>query len=164
MLHPAPPNSAFKSTGRGPSFSGCLRVLLLWKDTMTKATLNKGKHLTEAGLQFQRFSPLSSWQEHGTVQSDIVLEKTLRVLPLDPKTAKRDCVPHWAQLEHRRPQRSSQQWHTSSYKATPTPLVPLSIGQPFNHMSLWGPYLFRPPQRSNPPWHCDSWFKSIFFS
>ena len=30
---------------------------------MAKATLIKEKHLIGAGLQFQRFSPLSSWQE-----------------------------------------------------------------------------------------------------
>jgi hypothetical protein len=30
---------------------------------MAEATLNKGKHLIETGLQFQRFSPLSSWRE-----------------------------------------------------------------------------------------------------
>jgi hypothetical protein len=29
---------------------------------MTKATLIEGQHLIGAGLKFQRFSPLSSWQ------------------------------------------------------------------------------------------------------
>jgi hypothetical protein len=35
----------------------------------------KGKHLIRAGLQFQRFSPLSSCKKHGNMQEDLVLEK-----------------------------------------------------------------------------------------
>jgi hypothetical protein len=41
-------------------------ILLLWRDITTKATLskkNRTKHLIEAGLQVQMFSPLSSWRE-----------------------------------------------------------------------------------------------------
>jgi hypothetical protein len=30
---------------------------------MTKANFYKGQHLIGAGLHFQRFSPLSAWQE-----------------------------------------------------------------------------------------------------
>jgi hypothetical protein len=30
---------------------------------------NKGKRLIGAGLEFQEFSPLSSWQEHGSLQA-----------------------------------------------------------------------------------------------
>jgi hypothetical protein len=37
--------------------------LLLWTDTINKATLYKGQHLVGAGLQVQSLSPLSSWQE-----------------------------------------------------------------------------------------------------
>ena len=33
----------------------------------------KEQHLIGAGLQFQRFSPLALWQEHGTVQAGMVL-------------------------------------------------------------------------------------------
>jgi hypothetical protein len=59
----------------------------------------QGKHLFEANLEFQRFSPLSSQQEaqkgmHG-VQADMGLEE-LRVLHLDPQAAE--------ELKHRRPQ------------------------------------------------------------
>lgn len=39
----------------------------------------KRKGLIEAGFQVQRFSPLS-WPEHGGVQTDIVMEKELKVL------------------------------------------------------------------------------------
>jgi hypothetical protein len=45
---------------------------------MTKATLKKGHHLIGAGLLVQRFSPISSRQEHGSIQTDMVQEE-LRV-------------------------------------------------------------------------------------
>ena len=47
----------------------------------------KGKHLFGVGLQVQRFSPLLSRQEHGSIQADGMEE--LRVPPLILKTAKR---------------------------------------------------------------------------
>jgi hypothetical protein len=47
----------------------------------------KGQHLIRSGLEVQRFSPLSSRWEHGSVQADMVLEKELRVLTLDPTAA-----------------------------------------------------------------------------
>jgi hypothetical protein len=54
----------------------------------------KGKHLIGFSLQFQRFSPLPSWQETCGVQADMVQEKELRVLHLDWQTVAGDCVPH----------------------------------------------------------------------
>jgi hypothetical protein len=33
-------------------------------------------------------------EKHGSVQADVVLEKELRVLHLDPQAAEGDCVPH----------------------------------------------------------------------
>jgi hypothetical protein len=53
---------------------------------MTKASLMKKQHLIGAGLQVQRFSPLSSRWEHGSIQAGMVQEK-LRVLHLHPKAA-----------------------------------------------------------------------------
>jgi hypothetical protein len=50
-----------------------VRVLLLWTDTINKTSLKKqtnkqtNKHLIGAGLQVQRFSPLSSRWEHGSI-------------------------------------------------------------------------------------------------
>ena len=41
--------------------------------------------------------------------ADMVLEKELRVLHLDPQAAEGDCVSHWAELEHRRPLSQSPQ-------------------------------------------------------
>jgi hypothetical protein len=55
---------------------------------MTKASLIKKKkqHLIGAGLQIQRFSPLSSRWEHGRIQAGMAQEE-LRVLCLHPKAA-----------------------------------------------------------------------------
>jgi hypothetical protein len=50
---------------------------------MTKATLIKDLHLLGAGLQVQRFSPLSR-QEHSSIQASMVHEK-LRALHLHLK-------------------------------------------------------------------------------
>jgi hypothetical protein len=47
---------------------------------MTKATLIR-QHLIGAGLQVQRFSPLSTRREHGSIQVGMGLEE-LRVLYL----------------------------------------------------------------------------------
>jgi hypothetical protein len=46
----------------------------------------KGRHLIGAGLQFQRFDPLSSWWEAWQPEADMVLEEP-RVLYLDLKVA-----------------------------------------------------------------------------
>jgi hypothetical protein len=53
---------------------------------MTKASLIKKQHLIGASLQVQRFSPLSSKREHGSIQAGMVQEE-LRVLCLHPKAA-----------------------------------------------------------------------------
>jgi len=47
----------------------------------------KGQHLIGAGLQVQRFSPLSSRWEHGSIQADMVQEE-LGVLHLHAKEAR----------------------------------------------------------------------------
>jgi hypothetical protein len=48
---------------------------------------DQGKHLIGASLQVQRFSPVSSWQEHGSIQAGMAI-KELRVLHLHPKEAR----------------------------------------------------------------------------
>ena len=61
---------------------------------MTTATLMKGN--IYLGLaRTQRFGPFSSWQETGSMQAKMALDKELRVLHLDPQEAEGDCVPHW---------------------------------------------------------------------
>jgi hypothetical protein len=49
----------------------------------------KEQHLIRAGLQVQQFSPSSSRQGHGSMQTDMGLEKELRVLHFDLKDARR---------------------------------------------------------------------------
>jgi hypothetical protein len=41
----------------------CLRVSIAVKRHHDQGNSYKGQHLIEAGLQFHRFSPLSSWRE-----------------------------------------------------------------------------------------------------
>ena len=53
----------------------------------SKAT--QGQYVIGAGLQVQSFSQLSSWQEHGSIQAGMVLEKGLSILHLDPKALRR---------------------------------------------------------------------------
>jgi hypothetical protein len=57
---------------------------------MTTALLRQ--HLIRAGLQVKRFGPLSSRQEHGSVQAGMVPEE-LRVLSLYLKAAMRWLAP-----------------------------------------------------------------------
>ena len=51
----------------------------------------KGKHLSEAGLQFRRLGRYYHGRKHGGVQADVGLEE-LRVLHLDSKAAGRKLV------------------------------------------------------------------------
>jgi hypothetical protein len=71
-----------------PTFSTGLRTgCIALERHHDQSNSYKGKHLTRAGLQLQRFSPLPSWQElQGSVQADMVL-KELRVLHLDLQAA-----------------------------------------------------------------------------
>ena len=48
----------------------------------------KGQHLVGAGSQVQRFSTLSSWWEHGSIQAGTV-QTELRILHLHLKAASR---------------------------------------------------------------------------
>jgi len=73
-------------------------VLLLLRDTMTKATFYKGHQLSGAGLQFQRFSPLSSWQK---VWQNSGRHDVGGVIHLDPKVVKRILTSqHWAEQQN----------------------------------------------------------------
>ena len=54
----------------------------------------KKQHLIGAGLQVQRFSPLSSRWEHGSIQAGMAQEE-LRVLCLHPKAASGRCGSGW---------------------------------------------------------------------
>jgi hypothetical protein len=100
------------------------------------------------GKQFPRFCPLSPWQEAWYPAVDLVLEKELRVLCLDPKAARRrlsstgsreESLFHTGQSLAIGLQSPSPQWLTSSNKATPTPIrpylltVPLPTGQAYSN-------------------------------
>jgi hypothetical protein len=61
---------------------------------MFKATVVREQHLIGAGLQVQRFSPLSSWQEAWQHPGR---HSTGEVLHLNPTAAKRDCL--WPDLD-----------------------------------------------------------------
>jgi hypothetical protein len=62
---------------------------------MAKAKgLIKRQRLIGAGLQFQRFNPLSSrGGERGSTQADSMQERKLRVLHLDAQAAGRERIP-----------------------------------------------------------------------
>jgi hypothetical protein len=85
---------------------------------MAKVTLRQ--HLTGAGLQIQRFSWLSSRQEHGSIQASMVQEE-LKVLPLLLKSIRR-------RLASKQLRRGSQgpcpQWHTYSKGTPPNSATP----------------------------------------
>jgi hypothetical protein len=87
----------------------------------------KGKHLIRADLQVLRFSPLSSRQDDGSIQADMVLEKELRVLPLNPRHPGEETV---LQAARRR-------------VSKPIPTVTHFLQQ----CHPYGPSIFKPPQK-----------------
>lgn len=70
---------------------------------MTMTTFIKEKHLLGLVYSFRGLVYYHHSRKHGSVPTDMVLEKELRVLHLDPQAAEGDWVPHWVSLEHRRP-------------------------------------------------------------
>ena len=58
------------------------------KDTTTKATLTKEKHFTGMAYSFRDLVHYPHGGKHGSIQADMVLEKELRVLNLDPQAGK----------------------------------------------------------------------------
>jgi len=112
-----------------------LRVSLLWRDTMTTATLWR-----------KRFN--GSWLTVSEVQSIIIMMKAWH-----SAGSKAEAVFYWQPgdliqspliVTH-----LLQQGHTSN-KATP-PNSATPYGQAFKHMYLSGPNLFKPPQLSIQP-------------
>ena len=82
--------------GKEPSLGQdkCLRVLLLWEDNMTKATLLKENISLGLAYSFRGSVHYLHGGKHSSMLTDTMLEKELRVLHLDPQAAKGDCVPH----------------------------------------------------------------------
>lgn len=98
-------------------------------------------HLIGTYLQFQRFSPYYSRRE-----ADMVLEEALRILHLNPKTARRRLPSIASQeeawLEYKEPSEPTykvthflQQFHNYSNKATPA-----------SSATSHGPRICKPPQ------------------
>ena len=92
-----------------------------------------GKHLIGAGLQSQRFSPLSSWYEawqHGRQTWCWRSQEKPKVLHLDLKATEgglssagsqaESGILYWAEFEHRSPQSPLLQWHTSFNEIIPS--------------------------------------------
>lgn len=107
-----------------------VRASLLWRGTMSKATLNKGKHFTGAGSRFQRFGPLSSWQKtqqclgrhgagEGAERSTSGPEGSQEIIFL--RQPGRSSPPHWAKLEH------------EAHSDTPPPTLPLTTAYSIHH-------------------------------
>ena len=61
---------------------------------MTKATLIKENISLELAYRFRGLVHYHHGQGHGSIQTDMVLVKELRVLHLDPQAAG-DYVTHW---------------------------------------------------------------------
>jgi hypothetical protein len=68
-----------------------VRVSIAVKRPCNQSNSYKGQHLIGAGLQVQRFSPLSSRQEHSNVRAKVGLEE-LKVLHFVPKANRRLVV------------------------------------------------------------------------
>ena len=58
------------------------------KEQASQGKSYKGQHLIGAGLQVQRFSPVSSRQEYGSIQAGMVQEE-MRILHLHLKITSR---------------------------------------------------------------------------
>jgi len=107
----------YEEKTRSLNYTLFVRVLLLRTDTMTKATLIRT--FNGGWLTVQRFSPVSSRQEHVDIQAGIVQEE-LRLLHLHLKAASRILASRklgWGSWS------PHPQWHTYS-KAMPTPSGP----------------------------------------
>jgi hypothetical protein len=85
----------------------CLRVSIAMKRHHDQSNFYKG-HLIGAGLQFGGAVYHHHGRKHGDVHANMVLEKELRVLHLDPMATRRSVslqavknLSHWVQPEHR---------------------------------------------------------------
>ena len=109
-----------------------LQVLLLLTVHHDQGKCYKGQHLIWADLQVQRFSPLSSRWEHGSIQT-VMVQEELRVLHLHPKEARSILASRPLEGGSQSPSPSG---HTYSNKATHLLIVPLP-----------GSSIFKPPHQ-----------------
>jgi len=102
------------------------------------------QHLIGAGLKVQRFSPLSSWWEHGSVQAGMVQEE-LRVLHLHLEAA-RSLISRQLGWGIRA--------HSHSDTPTQTRLHPLIVPLPGPSIHKPLHYLSALVSDSRPQWFC----------
>jgi len=109
-----------------------------------QSNTNKGQHLIRAGLQGQRFSPLSSRQKHGSFQVSMA-QKELRVLHPSLTISRRKLT-------------------TLGETSKPTPTVTnfLQLGHIYSNKTTPpppGPSIFKPLQTLKldavPPWNLE---------
>ena len=85
-------------------------------------------------------------RKHGSIQADMLLEKELRILHLDPQAAGRER--HWAWLglqKTSKPTPSDTLLPTRSYLLF-FQIMPLPGNQSSKYISLWGQFSFKPSQ------------------
>jgi hypothetical protein len=112
-----------------------VRVLLLWTDTITKATLIRTT-FNWGCLQVQRFIPVSSRWEYGSIQAGMVQEK-LRVVHLHLKAASRILASRqlgWG-------------FEAQTHNDTPTPTGPHLLIVP---LPLWAEHIQDISQKMSP--------------
>jgi hypothetical protein len=102
---------------------------------LSHLTSPKGQHLIRAGLQVQRFSPLSARLEHGSIQAGMVQEE-LSVLYLPLKDASRRLGFQAAKMRVLKPKHLLQQDHP--YSNRPHSLI----------VPLPGPSIYKPLQEA----------------
>jgi hypothetical protein len=85
---------------------------------------DEGNSLIGSGLQFQRFSPLSSWWEAWQHAGRHWVRGAKSSTSWSAENQEEDFISHWVELQHRRPQSPSHQGNISSNKAIPTPTKP----------------------------------------
>jgi len=66
--------------------------------------MTKAKRIKGLAYSFRDLVHYHHGGEHASIPADMVLEKELRVLHLDPKAVERDWTPCWVKLELRRSQ------------------------------------------------------------
>jgi hypothetical protein len=108
---------------------------------MTKATLLRTT-FNWAGLQVQRFSPLSSRLKHGSIQAGTLLEE-LRVLHLHLMATSERLISRQLGVGLKPTPTVTnllQQGHTYSYRATPS-----------SSATLWAEHIYKPSQSQQMP-------------
>lgn len=153
ILLAQPPTQGDSSAPLMPSSSlflpsGCtgvfVWVLSLSRNIMVKTTLIKENIYLRLGLQFQRFTPLSSWQDTWQCAGTHAA-RGAKFYILIWRQQGRDWIPWWAEPEHRGIYANSLS--DTLFPTRPYPLiVPLPMHQTFKHNSLWRPLLFKPLQ------------------